>query len=61
MGQIGDFFMNGSIAGGPDAGARPRPATPGLEPGLGGLDILVHCVGASFPKPGGALALTDED
>lgn len=28
---------------------------------LGGLDILVHCAGASFPKPGGALALTDED
>src|SRR6266702_811681 len=27
---------------------------------LGGLDILVHCAGASFPKPGGALALTDE-
>ncbi|MGH3169389.1 MAG: oxidoreductase, partial [Trebonia sp.] len=28
---------------------------------LGGLDIVVHCVGASFSKPGGALALTDED
>ena len=28
---------------------------------LGGLDILVHCAGASFPKPGGALALTDDD
>lgn len=28
---------------------------------LGGLDILVHCAGASFPKPGGLLALTDED
>jgi NAD(P)-dependent dehydrogenase (short-subunit alcohol dehydrogenase family) len=28
---------------------------------LGGLDILVHCAGASFPRPGGALALTDED
>jgi NAD(P)-dependent dehydrogenase (short-subunit alcohol dehydrogenase family) len=28
---------------------------------LGGLDIVVHCVGAPFPKPGGALALTDED
>jgi len=28
---------------------------------LGGLDVLVHCAGASFPKPGGALALTDED
>lgn len=28
---------------------------------LGGLDILVHCAGASFPRAGGALALTDED
>jgi NAD(P)-dependent dehydrogenase (short-subunit alcohol dehydrogenase family) len=28
---------------------------------LGGLDILVHCVGASFTRAGGALALTDED
>jgi NAD(P)-dependent dehydrogenase (short-subunit alcohol dehydrogenase family) len=28
---------------------------------LGGIDIVVHCVGASFAKPGGALALTDED
>jgi len=28
---------------------------------LGGLDIVVHCVGASFSRPGGALGLTDED
>lgn len=28
---------------------------------LGGLDIVVHCVGASFSGPGGALGLTDED
>jgi NAD(P)-dependent dehydrogenase (short-subunit alcohol dehydrogenase family) len=28
---------------------------------LGGLDIVVHCVGASFGQPGGVLALTDED
>jgi NAD(P)-dependent dehydrogenase (short-subunit alcohol dehydrogenase family) len=28
---------------------------------LGGLDIVVHCVGASFSRPGGSLALTDED
>jgi NAD(P)-dependent dehydrogenase (short-subunit alcohol dehydrogenase family) len=28
---------------------------------LGGLDIVVHCVGASFGKPGGVLALTDDD
>ncbi len=130
MGQIGDFLMDASIAGRCDAGPRPHPAPPGLEPGLGGLagkralvtggtrgmgeavaallaahkvrvvvvartgvsssparliqadlaspgsaslvaseaagilgglDILVHCAGASFPKPGGALALTDED
>src|SRR5271165_1555726 len=27
---------------------------------LGGLDIVVHCVGASFSKPGGVLALTDD-
>jgi NAD(P)-dependent dehydrogenase (short-subunit alcohol dehydrogenase family) len=28
---------------------------------LGGLDAVVHCVGASFAKPGGTLALTDDD
>jgi len=28
---------------------------------LGGVDVVVHCVGSSFAKPGGALALTDED
>ena len=28
---------------------------------LGGLDIVVHCVGASFAKPGGVLALTEDD
>ena len=28
---------------------------------LGGLDVVVHCVGASFARPGGALALTDDD
>jgi NAD(P)-dependent dehydrogenase (short-subunit alcohol dehydrogenase family) len=28
---------------------------------LGGIDVIVHNVGASFSRPGGALALTDED
>ena len=28
---------------------------------LGGLDIVVDCVGASFAKPGGVLALTEDD
>jgi|ERR1022692_64184 NAD(P)-dependent dehydrogenase (short-subunit alcohol dehydrogenase family) len=28
---------------------------------LGGLDIVMHCIGAPFAKPGGALALTDQD
>jgi NAD(P)-dependent dehydrogenase (short-subunit alcohol dehydrogenase family) len=28
---------------------------------LGGIDVIVHCVGASFAKPGGALALSDAD
>jgi NAD(P)-dependent dehydrogenase (short-subunit alcohol dehydrogenase family) len=28
---------------------------------LGGIDIVVHCAGASFAKEGGALALTDDD
>src|ERR1700761_1858694 len=41
--------------GGADHVARQATAI------LGGLDILVHCAGASFPKPGGMLALTDED
>ena len=28
---------------------------------LGGVDVLVHNAGASFARPGGALALSDED
>ena len=28
---------------------------------LGGVDVIVHCVGASFDKPGGVLALSDAD
>jgi NAD(P)-dependent dehydrogenase (short-subunit alcohol dehydrogenase family) len=28
---------------------------------LGGIDVIVHCVGASFARPGGALALSDAD
>jgi NAD(P)-dependent dehydrogenase (short-subunit alcohol dehydrogenase family) len=28
---------------------------------LGGLDIVVHCVGGTSTRPGGALALTDDD
>jgi len=28
---------------------------------LGGLDAVVHCVGASFARPGGTLTLTDDD
>jgi NAD(P)-dependent dehydrogenase (short-subunit alcohol dehydrogenase family) len=28
---------------------------------LGGIDVIVHCVGASFGKPGGLLALSDAD
>jgi NAD(P)-dependent dehydrogenase (short-subunit alcohol dehydrogenase family) len=28
---------------------------------LGGADVIVHCVGASFAKPGGTLALSDAD
>ncbi len=28
---------------------------------LGGVDVIVHCVGASFARPGGALALSDAD
>jgi NAD(P)-dependent dehydrogenase (short-subunit alcohol dehydrogenase family) len=28
---------------------------------LGGVDIVVHCVGASFARPGGALSLTEDD
>jgi NAD(P)-dependent dehydrogenase (short-subunit alcohol dehydrogenase family) len=28
---------------------------------LGGIDVVVHCVGASFAKPGGTLALSDAD
>ena len=28
---------------------------------LGGVDIVVHCVGASFTRPGGALGTSDAD
>jgi NAD(P)-dependent dehydrogenase (short-subunit alcohol dehydrogenase family) len=41
--------------GGPELAARQAAAM------LGGLDIVVHCAGASFPRSGGALALADED
>jgi NAD(P)-dependent dehydrogenase (short-subunit alcohol dehydrogenase family) len=44
-----------AVPGGADLVAREAIGV------LGGLDIVVHCVGASFAKPGGALALTDED
>ncbi|MCM3697982.1 SDR family oxidoreductase [Paenibacillus macerans] len=33
----------------------------GVKEQLGGLDILVHCVGGSNTPPGGALALSDAD
>jgi NAD(P)-dependent dehydrogenase (short-subunit alcohol dehydrogenase family) len=33
----------------------------GVEERLGGVDIVVHCVGGSTTPPGGALALNDED
>jgi NAD(P)-dependent dehydrogenase (short-subunit alcohol dehydrogenase family) len=42
----------------PDGAGLVASAAIGI---LGGLDIVVHCVGASFPKPGGTLALTDDD
>jgi NAD(P)-dependent dehydrogenase (short-subunit alcohol dehydrogenase family) len=55
-----------------DAGPRPvvaDAATPGgaraiagaVTRELGGVDVIVHCVGASFAKPGGTLALSDAD
>ncbi|MDF2962297.1 MAG: short-chain dehydrogenase/reductase [Paenibacillus sp.] len=33
----------------------------GVKERLGGIDILVHCVGGSTTPPGGALVLRDED
>ncbi|MEK3916450.1 SDR family oxidoreductase [Paenibacillus sp. FSL H7-0331] len=33
----------------------------GVKERLGGVDIVVHCVGGSTTPPGGALVLTDED
>ncbi|OBZ12164.1 SDR family oxidoreductase [Bacillus sp. FJAT-26390] len=33
----------------------------GVKEKLGGIDIVVHCVGGSTTPPGGALALNDED
>jgi NAD(P)-dependent dehydrogenase (short-subunit alcohol dehydrogenase family) len=33
----------------------------GVQERLGGIDIVVHCVGGSTTPPGGALVLTDED
>jgi NAD(P)-dependent dehydrogenase (short-subunit alcohol dehydrogenase family) len=46
-----------------DLASPDGPGTAAAEAAgiLGGIDIVVHCVGASFSKPGGALALTDED
>src|ERR1700760_4087459 len=56
-------------AGGRDRAPSRRRVPGEADPGrsghaigiLGGLDVVVHCVGASFAKPGGALALTDDD
>jgi NAD(P)-dependent dehydrogenase (short-subunit alcohol dehydrogenase family) len=57
----------------PDGHGRPHVAADAATPGgarviadavarvLGGIDVIVHCVGASFAKPGGTLALTDAD
>src|ERR1700729_224250 len=57
----------------PDVGDRRSVAVDAALPGaariiadavmreLGGVDAIVHCVGASFDKPGGALALSDDD
>jgi NAD(P)-dependent dehydrogenase (short-subunit alcohol dehydrogenase family) len=39
----------------------PRVIAQAATVQLGGIDVIVHCVGASFDKPGGALALTDGD
>ena len=33
----------------------------GVRDTLGGIDIIVHCAGASFAKAGGTFALTDAD
>ncbi len=33
----------------------------GVKERLGGIDIVVHCVGGSTTSPGGALVLTDDD
>jgi NAD(P)-dependent dehydrogenase (short-subunit alcohol dehydrogenase family) len=41
------------------AGARAVAAE--VDRRLGGIDAVVHCVGSSFAKPGGALALDDDD
>jgi NAD(P)-dependent dehydrogenase (short-subunit alcohol dehydrogenase family) len=41
------------------AGAREVAAE--VDRRLGGIDAIVHCVGNSFAKPGGALALDDDD
>jgi NAD(P)-dependent dehydrogenase (short-subunit alcohol dehydrogenase family) len=38
-----------------------RAITDAVTRELGGIDVIVHCVGASFAKPGGTLALSDAD
>jgi NAD(P)-dependent dehydrogenase (short-subunit alcohol dehydrogenase family) len=50
-------FVEADISTAEGAAAVARAA----EDRLGGVDLLVHNAGASFAKPGGALALTDED
>jgi NAD(P)-dependent dehydrogenase (short-subunit alcohol dehydrogenase family) len=72
LGQLGARVIVAARTAPDDAGPRPvvaDAATPGgaraiagaVTRELGGVDVIVHCVGASFAKPGGALALSDAD
>ena len=58
--QPGDAGLLSVVA---DAGTPggARAITDAVMRELGGVDAIVHCVGASFAKPGGTLAMSDAD
>jgi NAD(P)-dependent dehydrogenase (short-subunit alcohol dehydrogenase family) len=52
---------HGSVAADAATADGARAIAEAVTRELGGVDVIVHCVGASFARPGGALALSDAD
>jgi NAD(P)-dependent dehydrogenase (short-subunit alcohol dehydrogenase family) len=56
-----DGAGHGSVAADAATPDGARAIAEAVTRELGGVDVIVHCVGASFSRPGGALALSDAD